>query len=88
MRAVGYFKEGRGDSLAEQSRLFLDFCRGNGYEAAAAFLDAPGTKGDLPGFRQMVEFVRQQGGRGFLLVVVPDISSLGAVLTEAARRCG
>ena len=86
MRAVGYFKEGRGDSLAEQSRLFLDFCRGNGHEAAAAFLDAPGTKGDLPGFRQMVEFVRQQGGRGFLLVVVPDISSLGAVLTEAARR--
>ena len=86
MRAIGYFRERQGDSLAEQSRLFLEFCRGNGYEAAAAFLDVAGAEGDLPGFRQMVEFVRQQGRRGFLLVVVPDLTSLGGALTEAARR--
>ena len=86
MRAIGYFRETQGDSLAEQSRSFLDFCRGNGYEAAAAFLDVAGSQGDVPGFRQMLEFVRQQARRGFLLVAVPDLSSLGDVLTEAARR--
>ncbi len=86
MRAIGYFRERQGDSLAEQSRLFLEFCRGNGYEAAAAFLDANRDGGDLPGFRQMVEFVRQQGNRGFLLVVVSDLATLGAALTESARR--
>ncbi len=86
MRAIGYFRETRGDSLAEQSRLFLEFCRGNGYEAAAAFLDVAGTEGELPGFRQMVEFVRQQASRGFLLVAVPNLDSLGDALTEAARR--
>jgi site-specific DNA recombinase len=86
VRAIGYFREREGDSLAEQSRLFLEFCRGNGYEAAAAFLDANRDGGDLPGFRQMVEFVRQQGNSGFLLIVVSDLASLGAALTEAARR--
>jgi site-specific DNA recombinase len=72
--------------LAEQSRSFLEFCSGNGYEAAAAFLDVPGTEDDLPGFRQLVDFVRQQGARGFLLVVVPSLTSLGETLTEAARH--
>lgn len=86
MRAIGYFRETQGDSLAGQSRSFLEFCRGNGYEAAAAFLDVPGKEGDLPGFRQLVEFVRQQGQRGFLLVAVPNLTSLGDALTEAARR--
>ncbi|MEE8369857.1 MAG: recombinase family protein [Dehalococcoidia bacterium] len=86
MKAIGYFREREGDSLAEQSRLFLEFCRSNGYEAAASFLDANRDGGDLPGFRQMVEFVRQQENRGFLLIVVSDMASLGAALTEAARR--
>ncbi len=86
MRAIGYFREtGRG-SLAEQSRSFLEFCRGNGYEAAAAFLDGAAVEEGLPGFRQMVEFVKQQGRRGFLLVVVPNLTSLGDAPTEAARR--
>ncbi len=86
MRAIGYFRETKGDSLAEQSRSFLDFCRGNGYEAAAAFLDVPGPDSELPGFRQMMEFVRQQAWRGFLLVAVANLNSLGDALTDAARR--
>ena len=87
VQAIGYFRERQGDSLAEQSRSFLDFCHRNGYEAAAAFLDVPDAEGDLPGFRQMVEFVRQQQGRrGFLMVVVPDLASLGVTIPEAARR--
>ncbi|HEU4758665.1 MAG TPA: recombinase family protein [Dehalococcoidia bacterium] len=86
MRAIGYFRETQRGSLAEQSRSFLEFCRGNGYEAAAAFLDGGGAEDGLPGFRQMVEFVKQQGGRGFLLVAVPNLTSLGDAPTEAARR--
>jgi DNA invertase Pin-like site-specific DNA recombinase len=87
MRAVGYFREATGDSpLAEQSKAFLEFCRTNGYEAAAVFLDASRTQDDVPGFRQMVDFLRNQRPRGFLLVAVPDLASLGGDLTESARR--
>lgn len=86
MRAIGYFREGQGGSLAEQSRSFLEFCRGNGYEAAAAFLDVANGASELPGFHQMVEFLKHQGQRGFLLVVVPGLPSLGDDLTGAARR--
>jgi DNA invertase Pin-like site-specific DNA recombinase len=85
MRAIGYFRETRGQSLAEQSEAFLEFCRGNGYEAAATFLDARGSS-DLSGFRQMLEFVQAQHDTGFLMVVVPNFQSLGDPLTEAARR--
>ena len=87
MRAVGYFREKSGEApLAEQSKTFLEFCRSNGYEAAAVFLDAPQTAGDAPGFRQMVEFLRNQRNRGFTLVAVPALASLGEGLTELARR--
>lgn len=87
MRAVGYFRERKGDkSLAEQNKAFLEFCQGNGYEAAAVFLDASPTPDDIPGFRQMVEFLRSQRQRGFLLVAVPDLGGLGDNLTESAQR--
>jgi len=87
MRAVGYFREtSNGRPLAEQSKCFLEFCRGNGYEAAAVFLDAAPASDDTPGFRQMVEFLRGQRHRGFILVAVPGLDSLGAGLTESARR--
>ncbi len=86
MRAVGYFRERHQKSLAEQNGLFLDFCISNGYDAAATFLDFQNDHTDLPGFRQMTNFVRNQIAHGFLLVVVPDLSSLGGSLTEAARR--
>ena len=87
MRAVGYFRERRGDGpLAEQNKAFLEFCDSNGYEAAAVFLDASPTPNEVPGFRQMVEFLRSQRQRGFLLVAVPDLGGLGDNLTESARR--
>ena len=85
MRAIGYFRETESESLAEQSEEFLAFCDGNGYEAAATFLDSR-RDAELPGFRQLVDFVRQQTGHGFLLVAVPSIRSLGAEPTEAAKR--
>ncbi len=87
MRAVGYFRERPDEGpLAEQSGVFLEFCRNNGYEAAAVFLDASQTPDDVPGFRQMVEFLRNQRQRGFILVAVPSLASLGKGLTESARR--
>lgn len=87
MHAVGYFRERKGEKpLAEQNKAFLEFCRSNGYEAAAVFLDASPTLDDVPGFRQMVEFLRSQRQRGFLLVAVPDLGGLGDNPTESAQR--
>jgi len=88
MRAIGYFREGHseGGSLAEQSRSFLEFCRANGYEAAAAFLDASPEEEERPGYRQLLEFLKHQGQGGFLVVATPSLRSLGEGLPEAARR--
>ena len=54
--------------------------------AQAAAASRPGGAGDLSGFRQMIEFARHQEGQGFLLLVVPDLLTLGAQPVEAARR--
>ncbi len=85
MRAIGYFRETKGRSLIDQNEAFIAFCKENGFEAAATFLDGSGN-GDLSGFRQMIEFARQQEGQGFLLLVVPDLLTLGSSPVEAARR--
>jgi len=85
MRALGYFRESKRHSLAEQSEAFIQFCRENGFEAAATFLDSDRNP-ESPGFRQLLEFARQQGPQGFLLVVVPDLATLGDGPTDAARR--
>lgn len=85
MRAIGYFRETESQSLAEQSETFLEFCSGNGYEAAATFLDSR-RQSDLSGFRQLVDFVKHQVNQGFLIVAVPSLKSLGTEPTEAARR--
>ncbi|HEY5640564.1 MAG TPA: recombinase family protein [Dehalococcoidia bacterium] len=85
MRAIGYFRESKKRSLAEQSEAFIQFCNENGFEAAATFLDAD-RNGENPGFRQLLEFARQQSPQGFLLVVVPDLATLGDGHNDAARR--
>ncbi|KPK22103.1 MAG: hypothetical protein AMJ76_00785, partial [Dehalococcoidia bacterium SM23_28_1] len=87
MRAVGYFRETDGSqSLAEQSRAFLDFCRQNGYEAVATFLDATAAASDCAGYRQLIDFLKERPDRGFTMVVIPSLTSLGSDLWEAARR--
>ena len=85
MRAVGYFRETKFHTLYEQSESFLEFCKHNGFEAAATFLD-PGSPAELQGFRQMLDFVRLQGTQGFMVVAVSDFMSLGGGPTEAVRR--
>lgn len=85
MRAIGYFRETRERSLAQQSESFLEFCRANGYMAAATFLDTENDR-EGTGFRQLLDFVRQQSAQGFLVVAVPGLESLGGGITEATRR--
>lgn len=85
MRAIGYFRETPQRSLAQQSESFLEFCRANGYAAAATFLDSE-PEGEGGGFRQLLDFIRQQGSQGFLVVAIPDFETLGHSITEAARR--
>ena len=89
MKAVGYFREGKGDgagkSLAEQSESFLEFCRDHGYEAVASFVDSlKGEEERRPGFQQLVEFLKRPE-KGFIMVITPSIDSLGRDLTETAR---
>ncbi len=85
MKAIGYFRESRDQTLGEQSEMFLDFCRRNGYEATAAFLDVRADS-ELSGFHQMLEFVRQQAAGGFLMLVIARVANLGENMTEIARR--
>jgi site-specific DNA recombinase len=85
VRAIGYFRNARGSSLAEQSESFLEFCKSNGFEAAATFLDT-GVQTEPQGFRQMLDFVRLQSAQGFLLIAVSGLMSLGGGPTEAVRR--
>jgi site-specific DNA recombinase len=87
VRAIGYFREtGGSQPLAEQSRAFLDFCRENGYEAAATFLDVTAASDDGGGYRQLIDFLKQRPDRGFTVVVISSLASLGADLRETARR--
>jgi site-specific DNA recombinase len=85
VRAIGYFRETKSQTLVEQSETFLQFCRTNGFEAAATFMDAA-PQAEPPGFRQMLDFVRLQGQQGFLLVAVSGLMGLGGTPTEAVRR--
>jgi site-specific DNA recombinase len=85
MRAVGYFRNARARSLAEQSEAFLEFCRASGFEAAATFMDT-GEQPEPQGFRQLLDFVRIQSAQGFLLIAVSGLLSLGGGPTEAVRR--
>ncbi|MDP9236834.1 MAG: recombinase family protein [Chloroflexota bacterium] len=77
MRAIGYFRESpaRDRSVAEQNKAFLDHCTREGYEVASTFVDASGSNGHAPGFRQLLAYVRGQDAD--LVVVVSDIGALG-----------
>ncbi|HEY8490408.1 MAG TPA: recombinase family protein [Dehalococcoidia bacterium] len=89
MRAVGYFREdpaerGPGDALAEQNRAFLEFCKREGYQVAATFMDTAASGTDRPGFRQMIEYLKRPD-RGFTVVVVQAAERLGPGPLAAAR---
>lgn len=90
MKAVGYFVEGarrNGSkrSIGDQNRAYLDFCRQHGYEVAATFVDTGEPGSEASGFKQMLTFL-QRPDRGFTVVVVDSVGTLGADLGRAALR--
>ncbi len=90
MRAVGYFVEGAKRAgatrpVGEQNRTFLDFCGREGFEVAATFLDTQGETSEDTGFRQMLAFLQREG-RGFMVVVIDGLGTLGNDLGQAAMK--
>jgi len=87
MKAVGYFREApeRGQTLAQQNKLFLEFCEREGYDVAGTFVDTAATNGNAPGFRQLLSFLRSSE-TGFVIVVVTSVDLLGGDLTDAAAH--
>jgi site-specific DNA recombinase len=86
MKAIGYFREsaGRGETLAQQNKAFLEYCAREGLEAAGTFADTPAENGHGQGFRQLIAHLRK--GEEGSVVVVPSLMSLGSDLANAARR--
>ena len=90
-RAIGYFRADGGGrdssaSLAGQNQRFLEFCRREGYDIAATFLDAPGEGGERSGYRQLVDYLKRRGkAGGSVAVVVESIDRLGKDMRQAAR---
>jgi DNA invertase Pin-like site-specific DNA recombinase len=90
MRAVGYFVEGARRagavrSIGDQNRSFLEFCGQQGFEVAATFLDTADQSYEETGFHQMLAFLRR-ADRGFTVVVVDSLGTLGPDLGRAAMR--
>lgn len=95
-KALGYFREdgvrpGKSareaeppDSLADQSRAFLEFCRREGFQVAATFLDTASDKGERPGFRQLVDYLKRNRDPA-CVVVVASVDRLGRNAMQATR---
>ncbi len=86
MQAIGYFyvPEGGGDALAERQHEFAAFCKKQGYEMAATFLDVSGRNGDMSGYTQLLAFLKRPE-RGMVVVVVPSPGDLGRTPREIMR---
>ncbi|HRC62484.1 MAG TPA: recombinase family protein [Dehalococcoidia bacterium] len=84
MQAVCYLRATPSTPLADQQRLFLDYCDRHGLEAAQVYQEDPGAA-NAPQFRRML---REQGGtrRGFSAIVVASLEVLGPTAREQARR--
>jgi len=85
-KAIGYFREESAreqsdPSLTDQNRAFLEYCRREGLEVGATFLDTNPTADT--GFRQMVDYLGQNG-RG-ATVVVDSLKRLGRDIRSTAR---
>ena len=97
-KALGYFREngalsrgsGQGrtseldQTLAEQNRAFLEFCKHEGYEVGATFLDTELDGKQRTGFRQLTDYLKRNPGGGWT-VVVAAVDRLGRTPTEAAK---
>lgn len=86
MRAIGYFREASGgeQTLAQQNRAFLEYCKREGLEPDMTFADTSASNGHGSGFRELITYIRGAGSA--YLVVVPGVDALGGDLAVAARR--
>jgi site-specific DNA recombinase len=85
-KAIGYFREEsareQGEpSLTDQNRAFLEYCRHEGLEVGATFLDT--NPAADTGLRQMLDYLGQNG-RG-TTVVVDSLKRLGRDIRSTAR---
>jgi site-specific DNA recombinase len=85
-KAIGYFREESAreqaePSLTDQNRAFLEYCRREGLEVGATFLDT--NPAADTGFRQMLDYLGQNG-RG-ATVVVDSLRRLGRDIRSTAR---
>ncbi len=85
-KAIGYFRESvpRADgdaSLVEQNRAFIEFCRKEGFEVDATFLDT--DPANDTGLRQLIDYVQQYGCGA--TVVVDSLQRLGPDIRRRAR---
>jgi site-specific DNA recombinase len=84
-KAVGYFREDSGVgalSIAEQNRMFLEYCRIERCDVLTTFVEPKGQP-ERPGFRSLVDYLR--GADPGVLVIVTSIDRLGKDTREAAR---
>ncbi|MGD9892346.1 MAG: recombinase family protein, partial [Dehalococcoidia bacterium] len=85
-KAVGYFREDSGagaPTIAEQNRMFLEYCRIERLEVADTFVEPKHQTAERPAFRQLVDFLRASPAE--VTVVVSSIERLGKDMREAAR---
>jgi site-specific DNA recombinase len=85
-KAIGYFREGSPrdegqPSLTDQNRAFLEFCRREGLEVGATFLDT--SSAEDTGIRQMLDYLHQDGCG--VTVVVDSLHRLGRDMRGTAR---
>jgi len=95
-KALGYFleaalprakasgEEAPPDSVAEQNRAFLEFCRREGYQVASTFIDNAADGAERPQFQQLLEYLKHNRTSS-CVVVVDTVDRLGADAMQAAR---
>ena len=72
-------------SLVEQNADFLEYCRQQGFEPTATFLDTDTSHGrERPGLAQLLRHLNEES-RGFTFVVTQSFANLGHDATQAVR---
>lgn len=95
-RALGYFlddaphtakaaeEETFDDAVATQNRAFLDFCKREGYQVVATFIDFASNGAERPALNQLIEYLKQHRDSA-CAVVVDTADRLGPDPLQAAR---
>lgn len=95
-RALGYFlddappppktgsEEPFDDTIGVQTRAFLDFCKREGYQVIATFIDYVVNGAERTAFSQLIEYLKQHRDTN-CVVVVDTADRLGADPMQAAR---